>query len=331
MRIAVVYSEGDLNGNFPDDSEGRFGSQNSVDVIDVLDSSSHDVQKIPADGSLINSLLKDAGKIDLVFNTADEGVNLNTQLEPHIPALLEMLGLKYTGSDHLCLASCLDKVRTKQVLLANGLPTPKFKVFSQKISEKEDLSGLSFPLIVKPSKQDGSIGIREDSVVETGKELIKKVNDVLKAYNAPALVEEFIDGREIYVGILGNNRPSVLPMTEIDFSLHNSKRRMLPYEAKWLEDSDYFKGTGVMCPANVEPALKEKISELAKKAYMALGVKNYGRIDFRVDNSGNPYILEVNPNPNLCKGEGISLMAGKMGMSYPEFIEKIMHLAANGD
>jgi D-alanine-D-alanine ligase len=333
VRIAVVHSCGDISEAYPQDCQGREDNQHVEDVKGTLTSLGHEVIVVPANDVMFEKLtkLKAEGSIDVVFNVADDGFNLNTQLEPQIPAILDLMDISYTGSNHLCLGNSLNKVRTKQLLLANGLSTPRFKVYESKISNKTDVSELKFPLIVKPSREDGSIGIKRDSVVEDRKELTDKVNDVIVRYDQPALVEEFIEGREVNVGILGREKLTVLPMSEIIFSLPADVRNFVPYKAKWHEKSTYYEGTTPECPADLSSQLQTKLAEMATKAYRLMGVKDYGRIDFRISKNGQPHILEVNPNPDISADAGLARMARANEMTYEHLIQHIVETSLGNE
>lgn len=326
MKICIVYSEGDISTAFPDDFKGREDNNHVEDVKNTLLTLGHDVYLVPADDNMFETLkdMKVENDVDLVFNLADDGYNLNTQLEPQIPAMFDLLGIPYTGSDHLCLGNCLDKLQTKKLLRANNLPTPKFKIFDVKISNKECISPFNFPLIVKPSREDGSIGIKRDSVVENTSALINKVNDIIEKYHQPALVEEFIDGRELNVGILGRDKLIVLPLSEIIFKFPSDEKKFISYRGKWHEKSIYYKGTIPECPANLNKELFNILNKMAIEAYKIMDVKDYGRIDFRVDYNDNPYILEVNPNPDISRDAGLARMARAYNMTYKDLINNIL-------
>lgn len=301
--------------------------QNLIDVSAALKELGHDVIPLNADDHLIENLKKLSGEIDLVFSIADEGFNLDTHLEPHIVALFELLGLPYTGADYRALTLCLDKPLAKRIISSYGLPTPKFREYTAPIKALEKGFDLSFPLIVKPAKEDGSIGIKQDSVVDEKNALIAKINETIARYEQPVLVEEFIEGREVNVAVIGTKDLLTLPPSEIIFTLPEGVRNFLFYETKWVEDSVYYATTTPHCPADLEPALREELETLAKDAYRIMGLRGYGRVDFRIDQQGKPFILEVNPNPDICKDAGLTRMAKAHGWSYEELIARIMDLA----
>jgi len=259
---------------------------------------------------------------DLAFNACDDGFNGISSLEPHLPALLDVLQIPYTGSDYFTLALCLNKPFTKQLLLANGVRTPSFQVF-QTGYEKLNPS-LEFPLIVKPANEDASIGITDSSVIRKKEHLMAKVRDIIVTYRQPALVEEYIEGREFNVGILGTTKPNVLPLSEIMFNLPEGMNNICTYEAKWNAGHAAYQGTQPQCPAVVSKKLGREMIAIALKAYFLLGCRDYGRVDFRVDCSGTPYVLEVNPNPDISPAAGLANMVSKAGLDYTKLIGAII-------
>jgi len=191
----------------------------------------------------------------------------------------------------------------------------------------EKLNGsLAFPLIVKPLHEDASIGLREESVVSNPAGLKERIDFVLNNYNQPALVERFIKGREVYVGILGTKvNLTVLPISEIVFDGNLAQTaKICSYEAKWMPESPQYRRSPVECPAKLDKILKQRLIEMAKKAYSLLECQDYGRVDFRIDGNSQPYVLEVNPNPDISEDAGLAKMSKASGMNYDGLIEKIL-------
>lgn len=329
MKLALIHSDAKGLTLHPDLKGIHNVDVCLTDVHGALEALGHEVVCIPARDGMFAQLKRLKPRIDLAFNLADDGYGCNTQLEPHIPAMLDILGIPYTGSDFVCLANCLDKVRTKQLLIANNLPTPDYAVFEGRISSKSKLPRLRFPLIIKPAREDASIGLKKDSVVGDKAGLIKKVNSIVNEFKQPALVEEFIDGREILVGILGRAKPIVLPITEIVFDLPAMQRKFLYYDTKWLYDSDHYRRTVAKCPAELDEACTDTLHSMAKKAYELLGVRDYGKVEFRLNEQGKPYIIEINPNSDLSKGVELHRMAKANNMDYTDFIGQIIESALN--
>ncbi len=326
MNIAILYRKPqDLDKGYSADSQGRDGSAHILRVKEALSALGHLAQLHDVNLDSFEQLRR--ADFDLAFNLCDDGFRNDSLLEAHIPAMLDILGIPYTGSTVLALATCVDKARTKEILSFHNIPTPEFQIFS---NSKEKLNkNLRFPLIVKPLHEDASIGLRKKSVVNNTAQLKRRVASVLKNYKQPALVEKFIKGREVYVGILGQQENlTVLPISEVVFADElAANAKICSYEAKWIRNSREYRNSPVECPAKLEAALQEKLIEIAKKAYCLLQCQDYGRIDFRIDNSNQPYVLEVNPNPDISEDAGLSKMARASGMTYDELIERILSSA----
>ncbi|MEM2214716.1 MAG: ATP-grasp domain-containing protein [Candidatus Nezhaarchaeales archaeon] len=271
-------------------------------------------------GEIIKSLR--AHKPDVVINLS-EGYMGDSSLEMHAASILEMLRIPYTGSTPLTLGLCQDKGLAKDVLRANGIPTPKYRVM--KVFEPPE--GLSFPLIVKPLREDASIGITKDSFVRNLAELERQVKYVISTYEQPALVEEYISGREFNVSILGNDELVVLPISEIVFE-YDEDPKIVGYKAKWFKDSEEYVKTKPLCPAKIDAPLKSTIEEIAIRAYRALKCRDYARIDVRLDaRTGMPYVLEVNPNPDISPDSGFVRSLRAARISFEEFVEMIISFA----
>ncbi len=262
---------------------------------------------------------------DLIFNLA-EGFGDDLRAEPNVAGFIELLGVPYTGSSPRALEVARDKGLSKLVLEEEGIPTPRFSVFRT----SDDKFSLDFPVIVKPLLEDASIGITADSIVRDEGDLRAKVARVLETYSQPALVEEYIEGREVNAALfIGPDGAEVLPISEIVFDLPEGVPRILGFEAKWLEDSLFFQKTVPICPAPLEPRLLERIEDLAKRACSALGVENYARVDFRIrDVDDEPLVIEVNPNPCINpSGSGFARAAAAAGMDYQKLVESIARSA----
>jgi len=264
---------------------------------------------------------------EVVINLC-ESVFGESHLEMSIPCLLELLRIPYTGSSSLALGLCQDKGLAKDVLTAHGIPTPKYRVM---FSGEEEISGLSFPLIVKPLREDASIGISKESVVRGEAELKARVRYIRETYRQPALVEEYIEGRELNVAILGNDPPQVLPISEILFLNKGADQpKLVNYQAKWVEESDAYKSTKPVCPAPLPPDLRDLVTSTALKAYRVLGCRDYARVDIRL-RDGVPYVLEANPNPDISRGVGFHRSLKAAGIAYEDFIRRLINFALNRD
>jgi D-alanine-D-alanine ligase len=267
-------------------------------------------------------------KIDIVFNLC-ERINHSALLEPHAASLLDILQVPYTGSNPYTLALCLDKIRVKKLFAFHHIPTPRWDY----LYEADEAFDENFPLpaIVKPANSDSSIGITNDSVVASRTALKARIEYVLHELNRPALIEEFIDGDEYDVSILGNtdDLQRILPLSRSVFrNLPEGYWNMYPYEAKFLGSEVHKKGIEVQRPPKgVSGKLTSLISEIALDALNVVGCSDYGRVEVRVDKDGNPTVLEVNPNPSIGPTDCVPSVARLAGLSYGDFLEEILRLA----
>ncbi len=266
-----------------------------------------------------------ASRVDLIFNLCEE-FRGQTRLEMHVAALLELLNIPFTGSSALILGLSQDKGKTKSILSHHGVPTPAYEV----VPPGEDLSPgrLRFPLIVKPLLEDASLGIGNDALVQDRSSLLQQVQKVHQDYHQPALVEEYIDGRELNVSILGNEELQILPISEIDFStMPPGIPKICGYEAKWVESSQEFTHTVPLCPAPLVPEVEGRIKKAALRAYQVMGCRDYARVDIRLGADGIPYVLEINANPDISPDAGMTRSAKAAGLVYPQLIGRIVDLA----
>lgn len=296
----------------------------STMIISSLKELGHDVEFFDVNEQTFEAIRK--SNIDIAFNVC-ERFNGKSVYEPHVAAVLDLLNVPYTGSGPWALSLCMNKVRVKEILLQNGIPTPKYQVFHSR-NKKLD-SSLKFPLIVKPALMDNSIGIMDDSVVHDESALRTKVSYILRSYGQPALVEEYIEGRDLDVGVLGNSSDAiVLPIAEITYTNASSPTNIFSYEAKWDVDSESYKRSSYVCPAqNIPKYLESRIKKIASDVYKLLEVRDYGRVDIRLSNDGIPYVLEMNPNPGISAVCSTPLAAKALGISYTEMINKILQCA----
>lgn len=255
----------------------------------------------------------------LIFNNCD-GFDGSNQAAAKIIHLLEDMQFMHTGASAEAAELCIDKPRAKERLLACNVPTPRCQVFEHPGEE----FCLGFPAIVKPSVEDGSMGITLNSVVSTPEQLEKQVRMVLDTYAEPALVEEFIPGRELAVAMLGNEQIQVLPIAEDDYSLiKNPLERLLTYESKWETASPYYNIIPSRIPADLTPAEEKAIHTAAEGTFRAMGLRDFGRVDIRFDN-GIPYVIDVNELPDLAPDAGFWHSAQAAGMTYPQMVDKIV-------
>jgi D-alanine-D-alanine ligase len=271
---------------------------------------------VPLQRSLLNFL----GRVrelnpDALINLC-EGYYGRPQWESNVAGIFELLGLAFTGNAAKTLAICQDKFKAKAVLRAAGLPTAPAQLM---LTGDEPLE-LRFPLIVKPNSEDASLGIYPDSVVRDEDSLRSRVQRCLDSYKQPVLVEAFIDGREFNVSVMENGAAKPLPVSEIDFSaMPKDMPRILGYEAKWFEDNPLYQKTPPVCPAPIDDELRGRLQGLAAAAFRTMGCRDYARVDFRMDAKGRPFILEVNPNPDISTNAGYARALKAAGIEYAAF------------
>jgi D-alanine-D-alanine ligase len=262
---------------------------------------------------------------DLIFNLTESYAGDDTK-DMNIAAYLDLLGCEYTGAGPHALYLAQDKALAKKIFAFHGIRTPYFATsYRGKLDHSHDIS---FPLIVKPTSEDGSIGIDASSVVGSVKELMEKIHYIHEEFDAPALIEEYIEGREIYAAILGNENPEALPMVELDLSkLPEGTPRIAGKEVKWETETEAYKVTKSAPVEDLDEEMVKKLSDTAIAAYQALKLRDYGRIDMRLTEKGDVYVIEANPNPWLSTGAEFVMAARKAGKTYNQLVGEIVDLA----
>lgn len=318
LRVGFTYdAKADyklLPGESPD-KYAEFDSEETLSQISgALASGGHEIIRI----GHVRDLLKRIGageRWDIVFNIAEGIAGRNR--ESQVPLLLEIFDIPYVGSDALSMGMTLDKAVAKMIVGYNGVQTPRFREISSP-GELDDIN-LSYPLIVKPSEEGTSKGISADAIVRDPNQLKKRVHEVLETYHQPALVEEFIAGQEFTVAVVGNETPEALLPVQVaikgDVNLGNefyTHERVVNDEIQYL------------CPSPAPAALQEKLKKMSVEAYRALGIRDFGRIDFRVDTKGEAYFLECNPLPNLGLIDVFPLVAEATGTTYEKLLCRIL-------
>lgn len=329
MHLAILFNAPSLPDDHPDRAS-EAGVLESVRAFEAaLQGAGHEVRLVAAGASVSGLIAELSGtrRPDAVVNLCESFAG-SAAAEPHVAALLELLGLPYTGSPPECLSLTRDKPRTKCLLRGRGLPTPEFLVLppGTPLDQGRCRAWLeSGPLIVKPAAEDASLGIDQGSVVVDVPALESRVRGIWGRYG-PALVEEYIDGREFNVSIAVLPEPEALPLAEIEFRGAGSWK-LVTYDAKWAEASDDYGGTPVRCPAELEPEQAAEIERIALAAFDAALCRDYGRIDLRLDAHGRPFVLEVNANPDLSPGAGFARAWKAAGRSYAELAARLVDVA----
>jgi D-alanine-D-alanine ligase len=328
IRVAVLYNN-DWEDQTPDDDPG-YTARADVEFVasdiarELGEDGDHEAILVPVDGDLarLRARLLEI-EPDCAFNMC-ESLCGDTRLESAIPLVLELLGIPVTGSGPEALSAALYKDRVKKRLEDAGVPTPPAVV----MRGPDDPCDLTFPLIVKPVREDGSVGISTSSVVHTPDELRAAVQRAVASLKQPCLVEEFIDGRELNVALFGFPTARVLPLSEIDFSaMPPGRPRIVSYDAKWNEGSVDDAGTTPVLMPQLPTALAARVRKVALEAFRAVGVRDYGRIDVRISNNGTPYVIDVNPNCDLSRYAGMARAAKAVGIEYPALVKLLVRYA----
>jgi len=323
MKVALTYNLKKKDANKPADYFSECDSVQTINAImGALEKRGHIVEAVDMGRPDLVSFLGKS-QVDMVFNIA-EGERGKAR-ESQMPAILDYLDIPYTGSKAFSLALAMNKTTTKKILKAENIPTPDFQLFSK--GDEELNAELNFPLIVKPNCEGSAKGINKSNVVRNKKELYAKVREIIDLYRQEALVEEFIEGRELTVGILENGKVEILPVLEIDFS---DCKESGEYFYSWRMKE--FQGNREMglvptfhCPARLDKETEDRVKEVALKTHRAVGCLDISRTDIRLDRENVPYVLEINPLPGLDpKESNFPLMAYAAGMNYEDLIEAIL-------
>ncbi len=261
---------------------------------------------------------------DIIYNFV-EAVEGIASYEYCMAGVYQLLGVNFTGNTPSSLGNCLNKTRTKLILKSYGINSPRSLTLSKKDVVTEENLKLKYPLILKLANEDASIGISELSVVNNYTELKKQLRFLRKTYNQEVIVEEYIEGRELNVAVLGNN---VLPVSEIKFNgLPDHLPKIVTYEGKWIAASSYYENTKPKCPTRLDKRTKKKVEEIALLTFRAMGCRDYARVDIRLDKNKEPYVIEVNPNPDISTDSGFARAAAAAGISYSQLLNTIANFA----
>ncbi|MEO6772870.1 MAG: D-alanine--D-alanine ligase [Kofleriaceae bacterium] len=331
-RIVVLYNtdydaeQATLTG--PDVTSVR---ESAKAITRALAESGHTVELSGVHGVEVYSVLAQlrAANYDLLFNLC-ESMDNESLNEPTFAGLLDLFGILYTGADLLALASCLHKQRTKDILIAHGVPTPPYRYLVDEHALADPaLDELDYPWFVKLAHEDASLGITEANLVVDAAGLRARSRDLMREFDQAVIAERYVEGREINVTVLGNGAEArTLPLHEIDFAAMPPERpHIVSYAAKWEADHVDYAGTKPVPLRDATPALVTAIERIALAAYHAVQLRDYGRVDLRIDAAGQPWVIDVNPNPDISPDAGVTRAAAAAGMSYPQLVTEIARIA----
>ena len=340
LKVAVVFNEANPDFYVKQEPEEKreynfipFFEVNDMNPMQEYELLAERLCEIGYDAYTVNisddiSILIDdvkKNKPDLIFNFI-ELYKENARLEMNAVGVIDLLRVPFTGAPPITLANCQNKTLAKRMLRSEGINTSKFAIIE--VPSEKYYHGLSFPIIVKPAFEDASVGIDNDSVCNNDAELKLRIEYILFDFNQPALIEEYIDGRELNVAVMGDKNPVALPISEIDFSempknLHN----IVSYQAKWDPHHEAYHKTIPICPAILPIEIEKAAKDIAVKAFKIMGCRDYARIDMRLSKDNRLYVLEVNPNPDLTEGAGFMRSAEAAGFTYIGAVEAIIKFA----
>ncbi len=312
MRIGILYDG--ASATAPD--QQILGTVDAVDAS--LSSEGNEIVRIPVttDARWVDKLRR--ARVDLLFNLC-ESIDGVAALEPSVIAVLELLGIPFTGSSSWTTSLCLRKHVVNAALERAGLPVPKFAL----VRRGGAMPSVGFPAICKPAAEDASIGVEQRSVVRTTRALTDRVGAMLERWDE-VLVQRYVDGREVNVGILGD---AVLPISEIDFGrMPKGMWRIVTYQSKWEEGGVEDLGSAPRCPARLPASVASQLRRIASAAWRIVGGSGYGRVDMRIDERGRPWILEVNANPDIAPDAGLARMARVAGIDYGALARRVCEI-----
>jgi D-alanine-D-alanine ligase len=330
LRVAVAYdvwheSEEDEEEEAPRSRRRKPEKPDRQEIHEALRGLGHSPFYLELDGTTeALKRLADA-ECDLVFNLTESWAGDDTK-DIHLAAFLDLLGKRYTGAGPGGLHLAQNKSLAKKIFAFHGIRTPYFaSVHRGRLDWSHDLQ---FPVIVKPAREDGSIGIAFNALCESIKDLMERIHDLHEQFDSPVLIEEYIEGREMYVAVLGNGEPEALPVIELDLSkLPEGTPRIAGSEVKWEKGTVAYKVTKSIIPENLDEQVEQDLQQTALQAYRALELRDYGRIDMRLAADGRVYVLEVNPNPWLHSTAEFAMAAKKSGRDHQTLIGEIVDLA----
>jgi D-alanine-D-alanine ligase len=336
LKIVVLYDRFLVDEDEPTGPADKTPVTRTLDkkeveeeVAEALVKLGHEPVMYELDGTQKGLLGLGRAECDLVFNLAESFAGDDTA-DFKIAAFLELLGRRYTGTGTHGLMLAQDKATAKKIFAFHGIHTPVFaKSFRGRLDFSHDLH---FPVIVKPAREDGSIGIEFSAVVSSIKELMERMDWLHANFDSPVLIEEYIDGREMYVGVIGNDKPEALPVIELDLSkLPDGTPRIAAAEVKWGKGTKAYRDTKSAVATDLPEEIAATLQQTAVAAFQALELRDYGRVDMRLQPDGRVHVIEVNPNPWLSSRAEFAMAARKSGRTYPQLVEEIVELAQARD
>ncbi len=333
MKVTILYNTFEGYEEYPGANiEAKAGKKKKkkkktdIEAIsDALRELRHEPATLAVDGRPETLTRVRRNDAQLFFNLVESYAGDDT-MEMHFAAYLDLVGKRYTGAGPQGSFLAMDKSIAKMIIRHHGLYTPYSAVVNK--GRVEYAQDISFPVIVKPASEDASKGIDATSVVRSVKELLEKIAYVHEEFDTPVLLEEYIEGREIYAAVLGNDRPDALPLVELDLSkLPDGMPRIAGYEVKFDVTTEAYRKTKSAPARDLDEETTANIQKTAITAYRALKLRDYGRIDMRLAESGRVYVLEANPNPWLDPAAEFAMAAKESGRSYTETIGEIVELA----
>ena len=336
LKIAILYDTwGEEEAEAPPEPKRktrkrrrrRREKHDREEIFEALEKLGHEPSYMTLDGTdkTLSALAK--SDADMFFNLTESYAGDDTK-EMNVAAYLDLLGRIYTGAGPQALYLAQDKSLAKKLFKFHNIQSPYFATcYRGRLDHAEDVK---FPLIVKPTSEDGSIGIDQFSVVSSVKELMERIHYIQEEFDSPALIEEYIEGREIYAAVTGNEHLEALPLIELDLSkLPEGMAKVAGTEVKWEKDTEAYRVTKSAPAEDLDEDAVELLSKTALQTYRTLQLRDYGRIDMRFTPKGEVYVIEANPNPWLSSTSEFFMAAKKSGKSYTEMVEAIIDLARN--
>ena len=319
----------DLTSTHPSDAFVEWDDSATIDAVEHALSAFGPVVRLEATGDFPERLAR--ANVDLLFNMAEGGQGPNR--ESHVPAIAEFLGIPYTASDPLTLALALHKGRAKEIFQSRGIPTAPFVMVTSPTDAERLRTALHFPLFLKPVWEGSSMGITGDNRVDAADEAVERARDILATYRQPVLAETYLPGDEFTVAVLGNGAEThALPLIRYRFdNLPTDALPIMGHEAKWVWDDPTAPLDLLECPALVPNDMRDRIVSIAVAAYGALGCRDWGRVDVRLDGNGTPHVIEVNPLPGVipdaAENSCFPRAAATAGIAYDELIQRVVRIA----